>query len=50
MKKDLRPKHLYIAPFSTVLVLHLVVEKWRQASESASDMQSCECYAVLHCK
>jgi hypothetical protein len=35
---------LYIAPFSTTLVLHLGVEKWHRASESASDMPSWEPY------
>jgi hypothetical protein len=32
--------------FSTSVVMHLGVENWRRASESASDMPSCEGYVT----
>jgi hypothetical protein len=36
-----------MAPASTVFLLHLGAEKWRWASESASDVPNCERYATL---
>jgi hypothetical protein len=36
----------HIASSSTALILHLGVEKCHRASESASDMPSCESYAA----